>query len=96
MTALLSEPRTRDAAPQATISEPVVLQTLAYAAASYFAAEPQRGSVYITDGEDGRWMPGWAEGAETGYADQHYWIALGYRITHFAPYPAAPIDGVTV
>jgi len=81
----------------AAAPQPVMhLSVPVYDCATYFADRPLRGLVFITDGEDGRWMPGWAEGADKGFADETYWTQRGYRPTHFAPAPAAPVDGVTI
>lgn len=78
------------------VARPVKLSTTAYPAATYVAPAPTTGNAWITDGEDGFWQPGWADGARKGYADEAYWSGRGYRMTYFAPHPAAPQDGVTV
>jgi len=67
-----------------------------YRAGEFFAARPARGLVYLSDGEDGAWVAGFADEYRIGFDNQGYWTQAGYRATHFAPEPAAPVDGITV
>ncbi len=76
---------------------PTLVAVAQYEAGQYISADPVAGFVFITDGEDGHWQPGWAHRDQIGISDAQYWLAeRRYKPTHFAMPPAAPVDGVTI
>jgi hypothetical protein len=79
-----------------TPAEPDLVTVEMYTVGQRISREPVNGFVFITDGEDGHWQPGWAEGDVIGMSDAAYWCRRGYKATHFAMLPAAPVDGVTI
>jgi len=89
---LESGPRPRRAAPQPVMRADLPI----FDYHTFYAPARTEGFVYISDGEDGHWVTGWAYEEQKGYEGERAWTERGYRPTHFAPAPAAPIDGVTV
>lgn len=74
----------------------VYLALTAYDYATFSAPERVQGLVFLSDGEDGFWMAGFAYGADKWFQGQAWCAERGYQPTHFAPMPAAPVDGVTI